>query len=106
MTRSPVLIFLSAVQFFSHVHLFATLWAIARQAPLFVGFSRQEYWGGLPFPPPEELEKNHPEDSTHNAHRVLWQTVAPEQLSVLSWYQGVQRLVRGVGPWGENRSWN
>ena len=29
---------------------FATLWTIARQAPLSMGFSRQEYWGGSPFP--------------------------------------------------------
>ena len=34
---------------------FATLWTIARQAPLSMGFSRQEYWSGLPFPPPEDL---------------------------------------------------
>ena len=32
-----------------------TLWIIARQAPLFMGFSRQEYWSGLPFPPPGDL---------------------------------------------------
>ena len=36
---------------FSHVWLFATLWTVARQAPLSMGFSRQEYWSGLPFPP-------------------------------------------------------
>ena len=30
-------------------------WAIARQAPLSVGFSRQEYWSGLPFPSPGDL---------------------------------------------------
>ena len=29
-----------------------TLWTVACQAPLTMGFSRQEYWGGLPFPPP------------------------------------------------------
>ena len=29
-----------------------TLWTVARQAPLSVGFSRQEYWSGLPFPSP------------------------------------------------------
>ena len=29
-----------------------TLWTIARQAPLSIGFSRQEYWSGLPCPPP------------------------------------------------------
>ena len=35
----------------SHVRLFATLWTIACQALLFMGFSRQEYWIGLPCPP-------------------------------------------------------
>ena len=35
---------------FSHVRLFATLWTIARQAPLSMGFSRKEYWSGLTFP--------------------------------------------------------
>ena len=39
----------------SHAQLFVTLWTLARQAPLFMGFSRQEYWGGLPFPPPGDL---------------------------------------------------
>ena len=34
---------------FSWVRLFATLWTIARQALLSVGFSRQEYWSWLPF---------------------------------------------------------
>ena len=31
-------------------HLFVTLWTVARQAPLSMGFSSQEYWSGLPFP--------------------------------------------------------
>ena len=35
---------------FSHVRLFVTLWTVACQAPLSVGFSRQEYWSGLPCP--------------------------------------------------------
>ena len=39
----------------SRVQLFATLWTEAHQAPLSVGFSRQEYWSGLPFPPPGDL---------------------------------------------------
>ena len=34
---------------------FATPWTAARQAPLAIGFSRQEYWNGLPFPPPGDL---------------------------------------------------
>ena len=40
---------------FSCVQLFATLWTVARQAPLSMGFSRQEYWSGLPYPPPGDL---------------------------------------------------
>ena len=40
---------------FSCVRPFATLWTVARQAPLSVGFSRQEYWSGLPCPPPGDL---------------------------------------------------
>ena len=35
--------------------LFATLWTIAHQAPLFMEFSRQDYWSGLPFPSPGDL---------------------------------------------------
>ena len=34
---------------------FATSWTVARQAPMSMGFSRQDYWNGLPFPPPGDL---------------------------------------------------
>ena len=40
---------------FSSVRLFATLWTVACQASLSVGFSRQEYWSGLPCPPPGNI---------------------------------------------------
>ena len=40
---------------FSHVQLFVTPGTVARQAPLSVGFSRQEYWSGLRCPPPGDL---------------------------------------------------
>ena len=40
---------------FSCVQLFVTLWTTACQAPLSVGFSRQEYWCGLPCPAPGDL---------------------------------------------------
>ena len=40
---------------FSCVQLCDTLWTVARQAPLPVGFSRQEDWSGLPCPPPGDL---------------------------------------------------
>ena len=40
---------------FSHIWLFATLWTVTCQAPLSMGFCRQEYWSGLPCPPPGDL---------------------------------------------------
>ena len=43
------------VSCFSHVQFFLTLWTVACQAPLSRGFSRQESWSGLPFPPPGDL---------------------------------------------------
>ena len=39
----------------SHVRFFATLWTGARQAPLSMEFSRQQYWSVLPFPPARDL---------------------------------------------------
>ena len=40
---------------FSRVRLCATLWTAAHQAPLPMGFSRQEHWSGWPCPPPGDL---------------------------------------------------
>ena len=45
----------SAVLCFSWVQLFATASTVASQVPLSMGFSRQEYWKELPFPPPGDL---------------------------------------------------
>ena len=39
----------------SRVQLFATPWIADLQGPLSMGFSKQEYWSGLPFPPPGDL---------------------------------------------------
>ena len=41
----------SEVKSVSHVRPFGTPWTVAHQAPLSMGFSRQEYWSGFPFPP-------------------------------------------------------
>ena len=43
------------VQLCRCVQLFATPWIVAHQAPVSMGFSRQEYWSGLPFTYPEDL---------------------------------------------------
>ena len=40
---------------FSCVQLFATVWTVTCQAPLSMGFPRQEYWSGLPCRPPGDL---------------------------------------------------
>ena len=43
------------VKSLSRVQLFATPWTVAYEAPLSMGFSRQQYWSGLPFPSPGDL---------------------------------------------------
>ena len=48
------------LRYFSCVQLFVTLWAVAHQAPLSMGFSRQEYWSRLPCPPPGYLPTQGP----------------------------------------------
>ena len=45
----------TCAQVLSHVQMLVTSWAAACKPPLSVGFSRQEYWSGLPFPLPEDL---------------------------------------------------
>ena len=52
----PSLLWLK-VKSLSHVQLFATPWTVAHQAPLSMGFSRQEYWSGLPFTSPGALPR-------------------------------------------------
>ena len=43
------------VKLLSHVRLFVTPWAVAYRASPSMGFFRQEYWSGLPFPSPGDL---------------------------------------------------
>ena len=43
------------VKSLSRVRLFVTPWTVAYHTPPSMGFSRQEYWSGLPFPSPEDL---------------------------------------------------
>ena len=47
------LIHSSIHQMLSHAWLFASPWTVTHQAPLSMGFSKQDYWNGLPFPPPQ-----------------------------------------------------
>ena len=43
------------VKSLSFVRLFVTPWTVAYHAPLSMGFSRQEYWSGVPFPSPDDI---------------------------------------------------
>ena len=61
------------IRHFSHVQLFATPWTVACQAPLSMELSRQEYWSGLPFPPPRDLSDP---------------GIEPTSLSPLHWQSG------------------
>ena len=53
--KQPRYLFMCVLSHFSHVWLYVTPWAVARQASLSMGFSRQEYWSGLPFPSSENF---------------------------------------------------
>ena len=72
----------------SHVWLFATLWTVARQAPLSMGFSRQEYWSGLSCPPLGDLPKPgiEPRCSTLQADSLLSE---PPGYSVATMQSGI-----------------
>ena len=54
-TRNKTTMLLLLLSCFSRVWLFETLWTAARQALLSMEFCRQEYWSGLPWPPPRDL---------------------------------------------------
>ena len=53
--KDPWLLPLCVLSVFSPVQFFVNLWTVAHQAPLFMGFSRQGYWNGLPCPPPGDF---------------------------------------------------
>ena len=74
---------------FSYVWLFATPWTLAHQAPLSMGFSRQEHWSGLLFPSPEDLPEPEIEptslpspalDGTFLTTSATWETPIPQCL--------------------------
>ena len=69
----------------NHVQLFVTPWTAAYQAPSSMGFSRQEYWSGVPLPSPftkyersanQNFNKVSPH-TRHNGHKQKLQTVNP-----------------------------
>ena len=59
----------------SRVRLVATPWTVANQAPPSMGFSRQEYWSGLPFPSPGDL----PDPGIEPGSPALWADALPSE---------------------------
>ena len=57
------------------VRLFVTPWTVAYQGPLYMGFSRQEYWSGLPFPSPGDL----PDPGTEPGYAALQADALPSE---------------------------
>ena len=64
---------------FSRIRLCATPWVAAHQAPLSLGFSRQEYWSGLPFPSP-----------MHESEKWKWSRSSRARLLVTPWTAAYQ----------------
>ena len=76
-----VCIYIYMLSCFSHVRVFVTPWTVAHQAPLSMGFSRQEYWRGLPCSPPGDLSIYLYIWSHLVAHRILVPPPAMEPVS-------------------------
>ena len=94
------LVYVCKLSHFSRVWLFVTLWTAACQAPLSTGFSRQEYWSGLPCCPPGDLphagiEPGSPASSvlaggfftTSTTWEVLFQYTWPIISQIFAWTQ-------------------
>ena len=56
----------------SHVQRFVTPWTVAHPAPLSMGFFRQEYWNGLPFPSPGDLPNTGIEPRSPALQQILY----------------------------------
>ena len=84
----------------SHVQLFATLWTVACQAPLSMGFSRQKYQSGLPFPPTGDLPNPGIDlRSPLTAGKSLLSETPGKHIYTLSSVQSLSRVRLFVTPW-------
>ena len=70
---------------FSCVQLFVTQWTIAHQAPLSLGFSRQEYWSGLPCPPPGDLPNQGSNPHLPHCRWILYHLSYQGSPRILEW---------------------
>ena len=80
-----ILLLLLLLSHFSRVRLLATPWTAAYQAPLSMGFSRQEYWSGVPLPSPNQPHYTHI-IQTHNKYLSVKPTDIELQNPIVSRY--------------------
>ena len=87
-SQQPCCIYVCVLSHFGCVLIFVTPWAIAGQAPLSMGVSRQEYWSGLPCPAPGDLPNPGIEPTSHIS--MHWQMgslplVLPRKILFSTW---------------------
>ena len=98
----------------SRIRLFVTPWTVADQGLLPMGFSRQEYWSGLPFPPPRESFR--PRDCLHwqadssvlshlGSHTVPMMKFKGKLIKASSYPQGTSSSVKGTGMQSKRWLW-
>ena len=88
------------VKSLSRVRLFATPWTVVYQAPLSMGFSRQECWSGLPFPSPGDLPDPgiEPGSPTLQADALLSEPPGKPKIQDLAPPNNLQEVLEGLGP--------
>ena len=85
----------------SHIWLFANPWTAARQVPLSLGLSRQEYWSGLPFPTPEDLPYSgiEPMSSVSPADRFFTAEPPRKPEKTMAFVQSLSNVWLFATPW-------
>ena len=83
--------FACVLSHFNCVQLFETLWTVACQAPPPLGFSRQEYWSGLPCPPPGDLP-----DSGIEPASLMSPALVGKFLSTCTTWEALYVLIDGL----------
>ena len=96
------------VKSLSRVWLFATPWTLARQVPLSMGFSRQEYWSGLPFPSPGDLPDPGTEPRSLHCGQTLYCLSQQGSPSQAEGPANVKTLLEewATGMWPGMQGWN
>ena len=94
----------SEVKSLSHVRLFATPWTVACQAPLSMGFSRQEYWSGLPFPSPGDLPNPGIEPGSPALEVDALTSEPPGKHHMCTIYQKITIVMIANGEWCQIRA--